>query len=419
MPPMNPMMGMGMPMMPGYVGYQFPMPGMMDPMGAYPQSVMTGIPPNVGGAPVGKEETVEHKITLHFPGMPRPFDAPFPERRLPVCDRCKRNYKSRDLCRTRDGHKTLPWTNTYIAITVDKSAVIEEEDGTMTYADIPLKGELMDTPLMCLGPADGSMKSEPICKVCREKNYTRDYCRNTCKHTTPPWSTTYIKVMANTDPNAAKETYTSGKPNKRRKKSTQAEDEIDGKIKLAPDDADGGNAFAASYIGSPTDEQNSDDLTQIHQSMTFLATVSSKSVIARWCERIQYPETSSQDPLENILPPMPTANGAAASASALADSNPEFPGASNFMNNPGGMNTQLWEAFRAGAMWAQAQHNGGGGGHGMPSYGQYGMPPGAMPGMGGGADAWGGGYPGMGGFPGMGGLEGGAKKVKDENESDV
>lgn len=62
MPPMNPMMGMGMPMMPGYVGYQFPMPGMMDPMGAYPQSVMTGIPPNVGGAPVGKEETVEHKI---------------------------------------------------------------------------------------------------------------------------------------------------------------------------------------------------------------------------------------------------------------------------------------------------------------------------------------------------------------------
>lgn len=228
-----------------------------------------------------KEKHELHVITLHPRGMPRPFDVPFPERRLPVCDRCKKNYKSRDLCRTRDGHKTLPWTTTYVAVTIDSSLM---EDGKVK--DVPAIGLLMDTPLMCLGPADGTMKSEPICKVCREKNYTRDYCRNTCKHTTPPWSTTYVKIVPDTRSEGERLLGYGGSSKsrgaKRRKKNNPEEDEEDGRVKSdAMIDHDGRCAFEASYEGEDKDILDSDDLTNVHTSRTFLAAVSSKSVILK------------------------------------------------------------------------------------------------------------------------------------------
>eukprot|EP00584_Thalassiosira_punctigera_P005250 CAMPEP_0172540526 /NCGR_PEP_ID=MMETSP1067-20121228/11512_1 /TAXON_ID=265564 ORGANISM="Thalassiosira punctigera, Strain Tpunct2005C2" /NCGR_SAMPLE_ID=MMETSP1067 /ASSEMBLY_ACC=CAM_ASM_000444 /LENGTH=301 /DNA_ID=CAMNT_0013326399 /DNA_START=46 /DNA_END=948 /DNA_ORIENTATION=- len=212
----------------GYHPYQFPPPGMFGfpPQApAPPPNPMMGGPPpphesyghhgGMGGVmgggmlPMGMgmapgphtimmegQPPTTHVCTVHPPGMPRAFDVPFPERRLPVCDRCKKNFKSRDLCRKRDGHKALPWQSTYVVVTIDDTALKLGEDDVLIYEDIPVTAELQETPLMCLGPADGSMKLEPICKVCREKNYTRDYCRNTCKHTTPPWSTTYVKLKA-------------------------------------------------------------------------------------------------------------------------------------------------------------------------------------------------------------------------------
>jgi len=298
--PGNMMMG-GMPpgAPPGYNPYQ-PFYAMMPPHGAYPPAPgfgsplpphqralgMPGMMPDPSAPSPDKEKPEVHVITLHPRGMPRPFDVPFPERRLPVCDRCKKNYKSRDLCRTRDGHKTLPWTTTYVAVTIDQSLIVEDDNGKASYADLPAIGLLMDTPLMCLGPADGSMKAEPICKVCREKNYTRDYCRNTCKHTTPPWSTTYVKIVADTR-NAEDRLagYGAGKarPGKRRKKTAPGESEEDGKVKSESPVGDGENlsAYDASYEGEEQDVLNSDDLAVIHQSKTFLAAVSSKSVIVR------------------------------------------------------------------------------------------------------------------------------------------
>lgn len=282
-PGMMPGMPVGM-MPPGY------------PPGLFGSPPSSSIPPpassTAGNGTAGKKAKASssevHVITLHPRGMPRPFDVPFPERRLPVCDKCKKNYKSRDLCRTRDGHKTLPWTTTYVVVTVDGSLLVEDaEDGRLSYnADAPAIGLLMDTPLMCLGPSDGSMKSEPICKVCREKNYTKDYCRNTCNHTTPPWSTTYVKIVPDTRSESERALgYGSSKSrngSRKRKKSAADEDGEDGKIKNEiVDEVDNMGAYEASYVGKESDVLKSDDLAVIHQSRTFLAAVSSKSVIVR------------------------------------------------------------------------------------------------------------------------------------------
>jgi hypothetical protein len=236
-----------------------------------------------------KEKTELHVITLHPHGMPRPFDVPFPERRLPVCDKCKKNYKSRDLCRTRDGHKTLPWTTTYVAVTIDPGLIVKDEGGER-IDDVPTIGLLMDTPLMCLGPADGSMVNEPICKVCREKNYTKEYCRTTCKHTTPPWNTTYVKIVPDTRELSERLLgYGNGqgcRRNKRKKRCNPEEDGEDGKMKsgegmMGTEERENLGAFEASYEGGKEDVEKSDDLTVIHSSRTFLASVSSKSVIVR------------------------------------------------------------------------------------------------------------------------------------------
>mmetsp|Transcript_877 Transcript_877/g.1696 ORF Transcript_877/g.1696 Transcript_877/m.1696 type:complete len:441 (+) Transcript_877:204-1526(+) len=310
---------------------------MMPPMGVMPNMMMTdaaaaaymaGVPSAAVAAPATEKKSKVHYCTIHPEGMPRSFDVPFVERRLPVCDRCKKNFKSRDLCRKRDGHKALPWQMTYVVVTMDSSVLREDENGNVTLQSIPMVCELQDTPHMCLGPADGSMKSEPICKVCREKNYTRDYCRNTCKHTTPPWSTTYVKLVADTKP---KDDDRFMQYSAKKRKARQ-EDGVNGKPKPQEE---GENVY-----------ENSDDLSIVHKSRTFLCSVSSTKLVARWCERIQYPAKPNSNATAANSDIEPGNDGAPA---------PPFspygaPSTSEQANN-----AQLWDAFRAGAMWAQSQ----------------------------------------------------------------
>lgn len=313
--------------------------GMMPPpMGVMPNMMMTdaaaaaymaGVPAAAAAAvPPTEKKAKVHYCTIHPQGMPRSFDVPFVERRLPVCDRCKKNFKSRDLCRMRDGHKALPWQMTYVVVTMDSSVLHEGENGNVTLQNIPMVCDLQDTPHMCLGPADGSMKSEPICKVCREKNYTRDYCRNTCKHTTPPWSTTYVKLVADTKPKDDDRFMQYSV----KKRKAREEDGVNGKPKPREDGVDV--------------HENSDDLAIVHKSRTFICSVSSQKLVARWCERIQYPAKAA------VTAP------AVVFKKESADTNSTVPPFSPY-GAPGtpaqANNAQLWDAFRAGAMWAQSQ----------------------------------------------------------------
>mmetsp|Transcript_24254 Transcript_24254/g.50825 ORF Transcript_24254/g.50825 Transcript_24254/m.50825 type:complete len:409 (-) Transcript_24254:193-1419(-) len=313
----------------------FPMPmpggGGTMPMMAPPQPQPYAMPRVVAPSP---KKSVTQVCTVHPDGMPQPFDVPFPEKRLPVCDRCKKNYRSRELCRQRDGHKALPWQMTYVVVTLTDEVLIKGEDGALILADVPVVAELQDMPELCRGPADGSMKMEPICPVCKEKNYTRDHCRNTLKHSTPPYQSIYVKLVLK------QEDDNNLRPSKKKKR--KPEENADGKPRRGPDDAVG------------DDNDKSDDITVIHESKTFFATISSKRITVKWCEQIRYPDASAK-PIQS-----PSSGGYMMPPAAPSNPNMQY---------------QLWDAFRAGAQWVQS---GGGqmpGGPMVQMGGDYPMPP--------------------------------------------
>lgn len=328
--------GMGYPGYPSASGFGFPpqaqamMPffpgaGGFPPMMAPPQTFGYAAASGVS-VPSSTKASGTQICTIWPPGMPRAFDVPYPERKLPVCVRCKKNYRSRELCRQRDQHKALPWQTTYVVVTLTDEVLVKVEDGSLTCADIPVVAELQEMPELCRGPAGGYMQKEPICKVCKEKNYTRDYCRNTSRHTTPPYQTVYVKLVPKTSEN-------DERPMKKKKR--RPEENADGKPRPDPDNPD-----------LEVDNSESDDLNDIHKSRTFFAAVSAKKITVKWCEQIHYPP-ATENPSQSGAPMMPPHMG-------------------NTLNV--GMQGQLWDAFRAGAMWAQSQ------GSQMPPPMAYGHP---------------------------------------------
>lgn len=143
-----------------------------------------------------QQSHIEDTLMLKPPGIKHPIRFPFPDRKLPVCATCKRNYKTRELCRTRDGHTSLPWTTTYICITLDASCVND-------------KGEFRSDAKLVARPVashkdycfSGLQTVEvPICLACKEKNYTRQYCREKLKHRQLPWATAFA-VLSSIDKN--------------------------------------------------------------------------------------------------------------------------------------------------------------------------------------------------------------------------
>jgi len=140
-----------------------------------------------------RQSHIEDTLTLKPPGITHPIRFPFPDRKLPVCATCKRNYKTRELCRTRDSHTGLPWTTTYICITLDSTCVND-------------KGEFSRDANFVARPTASHIRYSfsrlqtvdvPICLACKEKNYTRQYCREKLKHRQLPWATAFA-ILSNT-----------------------------------------------------------------------------------------------------------------------------------------------------------------------------------------------------------------------------
>lgn len=133
---------------------------------------------------------MKNVMTFTPPGFKQSIDVPFPDRTLSVCVRCKKNYKTRQYCRVRDGHTALPSALTYVCITLDMSCTDEN-------------GKLIDGPFVArpLPPQPYSFRDEieastPTCAACKEKNYTRSYCRQKRMHKQLPWSTNYVILCA-------------------------------------------------------------------------------------------------------------------------------------------------------------------------------------------------------------------------------
>ena len=54
-------------------------------------------------------------------GFNQELNIKFPDNRLAVCKRCKKNYKTRDVCRVKNGHTSESWNTAYICVTLDES----------------------------------------------------------------------------------------------------------------------------------------------------------------------------------------------------------------------------------------------------------------------------------------------------------
>jgi hypothetical protein len=150
----------------------------------------------------------------------------------------------------------------YAVITLTDEVLEKGEDGKLSIANIPVIAELQEMPEMCRGPAGGFMSTQPICKICKEKNYTRDYCRGTSKHTTPPYQAVYVKLVPKSDSADFTRAF--------KKKKRKPEENADGRPMPDPEKP-----------VTDAEEGKSDDLTEIHQSRTILAEISSTKIAVK------------------------------------------------------------------------------------------------------------------------------------------
>lgn len=130
-------------------------------------------------------------LTLSISGLAKDVNIQFPSRRLPVCYKCKRNYKTRQFCRVKKMHKHLPWCKTYLCVTLDESCVSTENN---------VVGEALKAKTTSWKPYKFKDSVEmncdfPTCTDCKKKNYTGSYCRERRNaHRYLPWGTVYVNL---------------------------------------------------------------------------------------------------------------------------------------------------------------------------------------------------------------------------------
>lgn len=244
------------------------------------------------------------------PGFTYPLDIPFPGRVLPVCARCKKNYKTREHCRTKEGHTGLPWTDTYMCITLDNTCFAP--DGNMLAGPFHAVG-VQSQPYVYPENMDLDPKT-PSCAQCKDKNYTRTYCRTSKKHKTLPWSTVYVMLTlsrsadgsvptpapapAPAPPATSTNSPDDGEASKKKRKLNDDAEEADKEEKSEKTDAksekkeDGesgevkkeDSAEVKKEESEKADETPEDIFKTPHPSRTFLATVSVTKNEVKWVD---------------------------------------------------------------------------------------------------------------------------------------
>lgn len=133
-----------------------------------------------------------HGNTLTFTpaGFQQSLNVKFPESRLAVCEKCKKNFKTKDMCRIRNSHTAPPWTTAYVCITIDESCTDED-------------GKFIDKPMSLRMERKGRYEvrkpfhhKTPVCDSCKRTNRTRSFCREKHKHRQLPWCTVYVLLSA-------------------------------------------------------------------------------------------------------------------------------------------------------------------------------------------------------------------------------
>eukprot|EP00592_Proboscia_alata_P020512 CAMPEP_0194412550 /NCGR_PEP_ID=MMETSP0176-20130528/11034_1 /TAXON_ID=216777 /ORGANISM="Proboscia alata, Strain PI-D3" /LENGTH=420 /DNA_ID=CAMNT_0039215371 /DNA_START=263 /DNA_END=1525 /DNA_ORIENTATION=- len=132
------------------------------------------------------------EITLQYPQE---------SRSLIVCKKCKKNYKSRYICRKKNRHTGLPWTDTYICVFIHESCLVRlgSERKIEYVRDKVIAGQVVEGRGFDMNMSHASTDL-PVCSSCKHNNYTRSYCRKQKQHRHLPWNTEYAVLYASDEP---------------------------------------------------------------------------------------------------------------------------------------------------------------------------------------------------------------------------
>jgi len=272
-------------------------------------------------------QAISHGNILSFtpPGFNQELNVKFPDSRLAVCEKCKKNYKTRDMCRVRNNHTAPPWTTAYICITLDDSCT--DENGK--YIDKPLTVRMVQWQPFCVKkPFD---PQHPVCSGCKKTNRTRSFCRERHRHRQLPWCTVYVMLSAldSTDPStvvAAASKPLDGKEEGEASEEAGEKEEGDkeegekeeAEAKEDPSPAAKKAAAAAAAIASPKADEDvgvidsafveTDDINAIPESRTFLARVSYKGMTIHWLDLADFDPSDASVAMGFVAPDMARQN---------------------------------------------------------------------------------------------------------------
>mmetsp|Transcript_28661 Transcript_28661/g.32951 ORF Transcript_28661/g.32951 Transcript_28661/m.32951 type:complete len:379 (-) Transcript_28661:247-1383(-) len=188
-------------------------------------------------------------------------------RSLVVCKKCKKNYKSRNICRKQNCHTTLPWSQTFLCVVLDESCYTTcSRENKMKYVtDRTITGRVVRGRGFEMNAANANNFDLPVCVFCKHKNYTRSYCRKQKCHRRLPWNTNYVVFSATNDRTS------SGSDNKENGTRSPDSDSV-----TLCDDTNCGKGS----IGN----KESENINDIQDSRAFLLTLSQTSNAVQWLE---------------------------------------------------------------------------------------------------------------------------------------
>ena len=196
---------------------------------------------------------------------------------LVVCKKCKKNYKSRNICRKQYCHTTLPWSQTFFCVVLDESCyTICSRENKMKYVpDRTITGRIVRGRGFEMNAANAKNCDLPVCASCKHKNYTRSYCRKQKCHRHLPWNTNYVVFSATKDSTSSDSDI----------KETDTRSLGSAPVTLC-DDTNCGKGSMGSKEG--------ENINDIQDSRAFLLTLSETSNAVQWLE-------PNPEALQNIL----------------------------------------------------------------------------------------------------------------------
>lgn len=249
-------------------------------------------------------------LHMEIPGFPSRLRLNFPDGRLPVCTKCKKNFKTREMCRIQGGHTSLPWTSVYACLTLDDSCI--DSNNKLKKGNYVAKSVGFSPYCYTEDVASDTL----ICVSCKVKNYTRKQCRAKSRHRALPWSTIHAKLFCETFSQDVSDTGETS--NRKKRKINEEEEEVQNKKKQLYDDEkklkssensdakieikyaidttekeetdkyrDDGEGKESNGNEEEKEQSNmneSDSLNYIPESKTFLLEISSNKCVIKWLE---------------------------------------------------------------------------------------------------------------------------------------